>query len=439
MNSILKSCFHAILLSTIFGAITARADSAGDKSSPESLSQRLARLEKEWEQAKPNGVRGSGIKIMGFLDTSYVINLADRDRVSPMAGGSPGNTGRVYDNQYNSFNLNALYLGFEKEKDKNARWPVGFRVVTLYGDDATTGAGNDSAFALHHAYIDLGIPIGNGIGVKIGKYLPLVSMEPSPSIMNWQFSRSDALRLTPAAPTGIFFDYTWNPTITTTVALVNGFDQIGMNGGTTLTAPNLNTSYTFTGRVDVNAPTNSVGDIKGFIAGWYGNDDATANTSNDGNISIINFGGVWGKPFGLQPMTLQAEYLYRSDDISTVIVANPVTIEASTVSVYGKWDWLPFFNTSGRFTYSGYHNASGTPAGVNIGLGLLTLPAAGFNPTYTDMFSYTLTQTLYLFKDTIIRLEWRRDWTDTPQAGFGAYGTVVDTQDTLAFNLVHSF
>jgi len=144
------------------------------------------------------------------VDTSYTINLANRGINGPIAGSARENTGRVFDNQYNAFNLNAAKLTIEKSKD-TSKFPAGFRVDYLLGEDANIINGakalnanaSDSAFNFEQAYINLGIPVGNGIDVKVGKMVSLIGYEAIESPANWQFSRSDAFRLSPFTQTGV--------------------------------------------------------------------------------------------------------------------------------------------------------------------------------------------------------------------------------------------
>ncbi len=63
------------------------------------------------------------------------------------------------------------------------------------------------------------------------------------------------------------------------------------------------------------------------------------------------------------------------------------------------------------------------------------------------MYTITLTQAFNIWKDTLIRLEWRRDWTDAPSGiGFGTASAgassrddIRQEQDTIAVNVVYSF
>ncbi len=470
-------------------------DSGGGK---KSLENRIQELEAKLKDTGYTGVKGSGIKISGYVDTSYTVNLADKDNSGPSAGGSqvvsgvagtttgPGNTGRVFDRQFDSFNLNAVKLTIEKDKD-TSKFPAGFRVDTIYGNDATVingsnnqgAAANDSEFAVEQAYITLGVPIGNGVDVKFGKMVTLLGYEVIESPANWQFSRSDAFRLAPMTQTGVTLGYKWNDYLTSTVGVINGWDSTSGTGNATaantiIGSGNRDQNLSFIGRLDASAPKTSIGEFNAFVASLYGNDIVSpstvvagtgvpaATTFSTGEQFIWNIGGTWNKPFEVKEMALGIDYLYRSETANlqgyagTPAATSFANIDASALSAYGKWDWNKWLTSSGRFSYSWYKNAnvsSGVGGAVTQeSLGPLAVPSVagvnGFIPQKTDNFSFTLTQAFNVWKDTLIRLEWRRDWTTAGAVGFGSAGTsatgiagsdIRQTQDTVAVNLVYSF
>ncbi len=471
-----KTVLGLSLAAVVGLAPSLRADDTPVKGK-KSLESRIAELEAKLKDAGAGGVKGSGIKVSGYVDTSYLVNLADRDNnagAAPASGASVQNTGRAFDRQFNSFNLNAVKLTIEKDKD-TSKFPAGFRVDTIYGEDANviSGAGGlgDSTLQIEQAYITLGAPIGNGIDIKVGKMVTLLGYEVIESPANWQFSRSDAFRLSPLTQNGVTLGYKWNDYLTSTVGIINGIDS-GTDGTLAPTgAGNRNTDFSFVGRLDVAGPKTSLGEFNAFVAAICGNDAATPATRtgtaaaaasglNGVGSYIWNIGGTWNKPFDIKALGLGVDYLYRNDTVNTAAFAagSPTpnaTIDASALSFYGKWDWNKWLTTSGRLSYSVYknanqrNNAGAIVAGESLGAFAVptTLAAGGFLPQTTDTFSYTLTQAFNVWKDTLVRLEWRHDWTTTGAVGFGAAGAGAGTQrddirqeqDTIAVNVVYSF
>jgi hypothetical protein len=450
-------------------SVAASADDSGVGKTKKSLENRIAELEAKLKDAGGLGVKGSGIKISGYVDTSYVVNLADNDagaaNGTTLAGGANNNVGRVFDNQKNSVNLNAFKLTIEKGKD-SSKFPAGFRVDTIIGEDAGILNGNDGGLAsfgaqgdsdlfLEQAYINLGAPVGNGIDIKVGKMVTLIGYEVIESPANWQFSRSDAFRLAPFTQTGITLGYQWTDWLTSTVGIVNGFDAAGLASGTTGGA-NLNTDYSFVGRLDITGPKTSYGDFSGFIAGLYGNDNFITTADNSAAISIWNVSASWGRPFNVKPLALGVEFLQRVDSgVSTgAALATSNSAKADALGVYGAWTWNKWLTTSARYSNTWYTQGNG---GQGAFQAVTLSPFAGqFTSNFTaprdiTVSSFTLTQAFNVWKDTLLRLEWRHDWTDldssragvtTPGVGFGAATGAADarsTADTIAVNLVYSF
>lgn len=423
-----------------------------------SLESRIAELEVKLKDAGVDGgVKGSGIKVSGYVDTSYLVNLADRSNTGPVAGLSSQNTGRVFDNQYAAFNLNAVKLTIEKARDES-RFPTGFRVDTILGQDAHvlknntpafTGSGESELF-LEQAYVNLGIPIGKGIDVKIGKMVTLLDYEAIESGANWQFSRSDGFRLSPATHTGAHFSYAWNDMVTTSAAVINGWDSEVLNGGGE--SGNFNTDLSFIGKVDVTGPKTSFGDFTGYVVGLYGNDDpsGTATTLNRATTYVWNVGGNWTKPFGVKEMTWGIDHLYRYSQAPTAAfvagVQNQIVpVSAHALSVYGRWNWTTWTSTSGRFSATWYcNNRANGVTGNPVTLDPLVVYTGSTRPANTELYSFTLTQAFNVWKDTLVRLEWRRDWTPSSGVGFGTANApskddLRKDQDTLAVNVVYSF
>jgi hypothetical protein len=455
----LKNAVLALAVLAFVGFVSGSFADDTKVAGKKSLESRIAELEAKLKDAGVGGgVKGSGIKISGYVDTSYLINLADRDSSGPVQGSSYQNTGRVFDQQFDAFNINQVKVTIQKDKD-NSKFPAGFRTDIIMGEDANVlnassgaaaAAGNDIAAFLEQAYVNLGVPLGNGIDVKFGKMVSLIGYEAIESAANWQFSRSDGFRLAPTTQTGVTFGYKWNDTVTTTVGAINGWNDIIANRG----AENFNTDLSFVGRVDVTGPKTKVGDFNAFVAGLYGNDDPsnTNPTLNRANVYVWEIGGTWDKPFGVKELSLGVDYLYRYQQVpmAAAVVDKLIPVSGDSLSIYGKWDWAScgakWTSTSGRFSYSTYDNNSDTGLNNNVlTLSPLAVPAAGFRSRSEEVFSFTLTQAFNVWKDTLVRLEWRHDWTPNKASGFGVASGAANgddirqQQDTLAVNVVYSF
>jgi hypothetical protein len=121
------------------------------------------------------------VNIYGWIEGSYEYNFNVRDR-----GPNIGRTFDVLEN--NKGYLNQVDLTFEKKANlTGAGWDVGGRVDIMYGSDSrfTTSSdllshqGDENSFGLGRqeawldipqAYIDIAIPVLNGMRLRIGKF-----------------------------------------------------------------------------------------------------------------------------------------------------------------------------------------------------------------------------------------------------------------------------
>ncbi|MDD2710458.1 MAG: outer membrane beta-barrel protein [Verrucomicrobiae bacterium] len=399
-----------------------------------SLSERLASLEKQLAEVSPEkNARGSGIKISGYLDVSYIANLANRDNTGPVAGSSLQNNGRVYDLQYNSFNLDALQISIQKDKD-DSKFPAGFQMDGVMGDKANvldnSASLNDSKFYLQQAFIDIDLPITQGLSLQAGKFITLLGYESADRYQNWSMSYTEAARIFPGSQTGIRFVHKPNDHLKTSVGCVNGWDYIQPQAG----ALNFNTDFSFEGRVDVIEVESACGTWSPAIVGYYGNDDIGSPTLNSHTIQEIDAIVLLTKAGGCEPLSLAAEYAHRRDEMT--VASGPSPLEADTFSLFSKWDWNTWLSTSGFVSYSWYQNSS------NSTLSPLVPHSNSTQPGASENYAFTLTQTFKVWKDAMLRFEWRHDWTHSPSVGFGttnpngAPDDIRQDQDTLAVNLV---
>jgi len=171
-----------------------------------------------------------GITLSGYVDTSYTEQFAGAGEYSANtpfggqnAGGGPSNVHanlRQFDTSNNTFNINAVKIALEKALPDKNDWAAGFRIDTIYGEDAKylndtaiNGATNTSGLALEQALVKFRVPVGNGLDIYAGKFVTLLGYEVIESPANLNFSRG--LLFTNAIPlthTGVYADYKFNDT-----------------------------------------------------------------------------------------------------------------------------------------------------------------------------------------------------------------------------------
>ncbi len=465
----------------------AAADGKDGKSArPKTMEERIHELEEKLQNVGYTGIKGSGIKLSGYVDTSYLVNLRGNNGSSPTAGaGGPafGNSanfgnGRIFDVQQDEFTLHAVKLTLEKDKD-DSDFPAGFRVDLLYGADANqlnnrgiaTAFGardnfeNDSDFFLEQAYITLGLPVGDGVNVTIGKTVTLLGYEIIESPAQSNFSRSFGFGLYPFTQTGVVFGYQILDCCTVNLGMVNGVNDSDFGVSAVNGAGNSNTEFMGVGRADITSPDDwsaSVGKFTLGIAGLFGNDstvDVTAgvpgasgtNQADNGtSISMIDVPGTWTKVFGHEPLSLGFEFFMRQMDRRTVLAANNTREDDqddTTAALYAKYqvtDWL-YFAGRGEYWYADDRSAGAagifsTGPGAAPGLGT----ASG---NHISVWEGTLTAGFNVWKDTLVRLEYRHDEVGGKDNGFINEQSLNNTggpqlrrgQDTIAVNVAYSF
>lgn len=191
------------------------------------------------------------IKMGGYLDIQYNQNMTNT-RNNNVAGvaqsitsgsgnaAAGGNPVRVFDNNQNTFSMNAAVLEFQK--DPNPEGGVGFRFDLAAGHNATvvdlfTDGVQNGDVTFEQAYIDIVAPLSvfkgsdvfdDVIDIKVGRYWTLAGAEVVRSPDNWNISRSVAFGWgLPFGHTGARATYKlFKDQVTTWVGLNNGWDNV---------------------------------------------------------------------------------------------------------------------------------------------------------------------------------------------------------------------
>ncbi len=134
----------------------------------------------------------SATTISGYVDTSAVWN--------PGTGNAnPAPYAFNAQDKQNGFNLNAVDIKLSKPLEEG-KWSAGYVAELSYGDDATAIDGG--AAPIRQAYVDLGIPIGNGLELKLGRFDNLLGYETSDAMNNPNWTRSYGYTFEPTEHTG---------------------------------------------------------------------------------------------------------------------------------------------------------------------------------------------------------------------------------------------
>ena len=229
MKSVLKA-FSAVAIS----AVVALPALAGPIRTPTTDAKDQKDLKKVIEDQGINYVETAqkGITLSGYVDTSYTEQFAGAGRIlaqhslSDQSEHGPwqhaGSALRQFDTSNNTFNINAVKIALEKALPDKDEWAAGFRIDTIYGEDAkylsdsaiNGNGGNTSGLALEQALVKFRIPVGNGLDIYAGKFVTFLGYEVIESPANLNFSRGLLFtNLIPLTHTGVYADYKFNDTV----------------------------------------------------------------------------------------------------------------------------------------------------------------------------------------------------------------------------------
>lgn len=175
-----------------------------------------------------------GLRFYGHVEGSYTANFDNPARNL--------NAGRVFDVENEDITLNQLTLNLDRlvtVSDKN--WDIGGRMEWMWGGDARFIHGNglfsyydnntsangltspDNQWDLTQAYVDVAVPIGNGVRVRAGKFTYFKSIDPNTSVFySHSFTFGAAL---PFTLTGVYGTYQLNDQLTFDGGVSRGWDQ----------------------------------------------------------------------------------------------------------------------------------------------------------------------------------------------------------------------
>ena len=229
VRSLIGIGLWALLSLFSVNSVFAQGPAPAQDSTP-TVQERLDSLEKKVDA--PSLWKTLGFKVSGFVDVAYTQNLNNPN--------SNLNQGRIFDTNSNAFMPHLAQIMLERPADAAGSGVdrAGFRARLNFGSDARvtkartdfqTGTVN-SEVDFQELYAEYIAPIGNGLKIQFGKMNTLIGYEVINSPENANFSRSFMFGTGQAfTTTGVRFTYTFNPLVTASLGVVNGWDNIDDN------------------------------------------------------------------------------------------------------------------------------------------------------------------------------------------------------------------
>lgn len=221
---IVGSVFVSVVIPVSFGA-----EPPSTAPTP-NVMERLEALEKKSDA--PSIWKTLGFKASGFLDVAYTHNFNNPS--------TNLNQLHIFDTNANAFMPHLAQFMLERPADAGGSGMdrAGFRARLNFGLDSRVtrartnfqpGVASDE-MDFQELYAEYILPVGTGLKIQAGKLNTLIGYEVINSFENPNFSRTFMFGLGQAfTTTGIRFTYTFNPMVTASIGLINGWDNVDDN------------------------------------------------------------------------------------------------------------------------------------------------------------------------------------------------------------------
>ena len=370
----------------------------GEAQAQQALEDRVADLEKKLLQSQKNtqllseeldavkkqAQQGfvSSLRLNGYVSSSFRYTPTS-NAGNDLYGLSGG------ENQRDRFALDVVSLSLSSE-EKEEEWASGFHVQTWIGPGAdllgTAGKPNLSSssdgydIAIKQAYIKLQLPVGEGLGMKVGVFDKVIGYESTDRNENPFHSHSWGYTVGPRQHTGFIFDYGFTEELKLHFGTANSTSS-KING----LADNDN-QYTLIGALQYQLPEQIWG---------LGGSDFTAGT-------------VRGRPWthlNDQPVVREEYYHFSLKDIDTPI---------ENLSAGVAWDIVDNRGAgkNGDQVWGAYLKYEATNLLEFNFRGEKFQAGSGLGSSMSDGWGATLGATYKLWSNTLARFEIRQDKTD---------------------------
>jgi hypothetical protein len=336
----------------------------------------------------------SATTISGYVDTSAVWN--------PGTGNANPAPYAFNAGKQDGFNLDAVDIKIAHPFD-SGKWSAGYVAELSYGPDA---AGIDAgAYPIRQAYVDMEIPVGNGIELKMGRWDNILGYESNDAMNDPNWTRSYGYSFEPTEHTGLLGIYQFASWISLDLGVADTLTTIGAVNTRTAGGPIVEDKKTIVSLLTLTAP-DSWGFLKGSALyggfdhgqGVYGADTTEfyVGTTLNTPVSGLTFGASWDSIQNTDVGGINADYF-------------------QSIAGYASYKFNDKASLNGRFEY-----ADGLPLGIAADANNGTVG----NPL-NQVIALTGTFEYDLWANVMSRLEIRWDHDAGSSAGGYAFGGTV--------------
>lgn len=300
---------------------------------------------------------------------------------------------RNFDSQHNQFSFALAELAFIKPATSDDR--VGFRLDLDYGPVAAAvnsfEPAGDVLRNVQQGYVSYMAPVGSGLTIDIGKFVTQHGAEVIEAKDNWNYSRSFLFALAiPYYHMGVRVAYAPNDKVTLGGAIVNGWNNVTDN----------NSGKTF-GVMAILKPTPAVSIVQNYMGG----PEQTDNPDDWRHLSDTTLTFTVNDIF-----SVMGNYDYGHDKGSDQTWQG--------VGLYAKAQANPNFALIPRIEF--LDDKDGFMSGVS-----------------QKLKEFTLTAEVKHTQGLIMRIEYRRDWSDMDL--FTTDGAPRNNQNTFSVGFIYAF
>jgi hypothetical protein len=175
----------------------------------------------------------SATTISGYVDTSAVwVPGTGNANPAPYAF----NAGKA-----DGFNVNMVDIKVSKALDESS-WAAGYTAELNYGPNAGVALGGFAP--LRQAFVDLRVPIGNGLDLKLGEWDNLLGFEGTDAMNNGNWTRSYGYTIEPTEHVGLLAEYVFGSSVDFKLGLANELTA-GLNRNMSGTPPPVGGNVTY--------------------------------------------------------------------------------------------------------------------------------------------------------------------------------------------------
>jgi hypothetical protein len=372
--------------------------------------------------------------LSGYVDTSAQWNPGTGNaNPAPFKFNTPSKA--------DGFNLDVVQLRIEKPLDES-EWAAGYRVDLWAGPDANTLNTQSSLthgdFAVRQAYVQLRVPLQNGLDFKMGVFDSIIGYESVESPNNPNYTRSYGHSIEPQTETGLLASYRFSDLVSASVGVANTVGPVINSRAfapVQTSNPYAESYKAYMGSLAITAP-----ESMGFLSGstLYGGVVNGFNNSVLGTaLSMPSLNAYVGGTIATPVTGLRLGVAWDLLNLdSTVHAPAPAPtlgkVEADVWSIagYASYQATEKLSLHGRFEY--------VTGDIDQGL-----PGVSFGNFGRDnaIYATTITAQYDLWKNVLSRVEFRWDHVEHGDAFGGTVPGSPNRADAymLAANVIYKF